>query len=86
MKTKKTTRTIEITLETDEYFVIRKQRKIMSAWCPQCAREVRVVTVEEAVALTGISSRVIHRRAEAAQIHFTETPAGLLLVCLNSLS
>jgi hypothetical protein len=44
-----------------------------------------MVTVEEAVALTGVSSRVIYRRVDGAQVHFVETPDGLLLVCLNSI-
>jgi hypothetical protein len=45
-----------------------------------------LVTPEEAVTVAGISSRAIHRRAERGEIHFAETPSGLLLVCLNSLS
>ena len=39
---------------------------------------------EEAAAVAGVSTRVIYRLIEAGAIHYIETPAGLLRVCLNS--
>lgn len=35
--------------------------------------------------VAGISSRTIHRLVESGAVHFTETPEGVLLVCLSSL-
>jgi hypothetical protein len=29
--------------------------------------------------------RAIYRRVEAGELHFTETPEGQLLICLNSI-
>ena len=44
-----------------------------------------MVVSEQAIALVGVSSRLLHREIEAGIIHFAETPKGSLLVCLNSL-
>jgi hypothetical protein len=44
-----------------------------------------MVVSEQAIALVGVSSRVLHRESEAGVIHFAETAEGSLLVCLNSL-
>jgi excisionase family DNA binding protein len=76
-----------ITIETDRMIVIGEQRRtIRSAWCAACARQVRMVTVDEAAALARASSRTIYRWVEAEKLHFTETPDGRLFICLNSLS
>jgi hypothetical protein len=81
---KKKTRT-EITVETDELLIIRRRRKVARALCPECGAQAMMIPLEEAVTLSGVSSRVIHRWAEAGQIHFRETPDGFLLVCLDAL-
>lgn len=44
-----------------------------------------MLSVEEAARRARSTSRAIYRRVEANQLHFTETPEGALLVCLNSL-
>lgn len=49
----KTKRIIEITVETDEVFVIRRPTGSFQAQCPQCAAEVQVVGPEEAAAMVG---------------------------------
>ena len=36
------------------------------------------------MAVTGLSSRMIHRLVEAGEVHFAETPAGALLICPES--
>jgi hypothetical protein len=77
---------IEITIETDRMILIGKRRLRRVAWCAACAQEVRMVSVDEAAAIAHASSRMIYQRVEAGTIHFTETPEGWLLICLNSLS
>jgi hypothetical protein len=44
-----------------------------------------MLTLDKAMALTGASSREIHRRLEGGELHFTETTEGFVLMCLNSL-
>jgi hypothetical protein len=81
----KTNRITEITVETDEVFVIRRPQRSFQAWCSDCSAAVQMVAPEQAAAMSGVSWREIARRVEAGRVHFTEMPAGRLLVCINSL-
>jgi excisionase family DNA binding protein len=76
----------EITVETHRVQVIRRSGRVERAWCEACAGEVRMVTPEEAAAVTGVSTRTIYRRVEDNQLHFTETPEGRLRVCFKSMA
>jgi len=82
----KTRRRIEITVETDQVLVVKKPGRAVSAWCGECNRRVRMATAEQAALLAGVSTRQLYRWVEASKLHFTETPEGLLLVCLDSLA
>jgi hypothetical protein len=84
MKTKRTTRTTEITVERDEVHVIRRvgRRKIM--WCTECARDVEVMTPEDAMVFAGLSGRTVAMWIKTARVHFTETPEGRILICAHS--
>ena len=75
----------KITIETDRVMIIRQRRGVIRAWCAGCAGHARLVTVEKAAALAGVSQRTIYRRVEAGKVHFIETPDGVLLICLDSL-
>jgi hypothetical protein len=74
----------EITIETSRVVVIRQRRSVVRAWCDLCAQPVKVVTAEEAAALASVSMRTIYRWVEAEKVHFTETPEGVLLICLKT--
>lgn len=78
-------RRIEITIETDSV-VIASARKTSLIWCDSCNADVRMISVDEAAALTQQSARTIYKWAEARRIHFTETKGGRLFICLNSLA
>jgi hypothetical protein len=78
-------RRTEIIVETQEQVVMRRAGREAVAWCVGCAEPARWLTLDKAMALIGASSREIHRRLEAGQVHFTETPEGFVLVCMNSL-
>jgi hypothetical protein len=41
---------------------------------------------EEAAARAGVGLRAIYRLVEAHKLHFIETPEGLVLICLNSVT
>jgi hypothetical protein len=81
----KTKRRTEITVETDRVLVIRRRSRAAQAWCAGCARQVQMLTPDEAAVVAAVSVRTINRRVEAEKVHFAETPDGLLLICLNSL-
>lgn len=86
MRRKRTTKTVELTVERSEFSVALKSRRPTFAPCAQCGRKASFVTPSEAARASGESLRTIFRRIEAAEIHFLETPEGALLVCLDSLS
>ena len=85
MSTKKR---IEITVETDRLWFIRRRPSslpAMSVCCARCPEPSEMVTAPEAAAVAGVDSRMIYLWVAAEALHFTETPEGLLLICLNSL-
>src|SRR6266478_1315197 len=59
VKTKRTTRTMEITVERDEVHIIRRvgQRKIM--WCAECGRETQMMTPEEGMVFAGVNRHTV---------------------------
>jgi hypothetical protein len=75
-----------ITVETDRVILVGERRMRPLIWCADCARRVRMVTVDEAATITRTSSRTIFKRVEADRLHFIETPDGRLLICPRSLS
>jgi len=72
-------------VETEQILVIRRSGQPVLVWCPECARQARMVRPEEAAILADLSPRAIYRRVEDGRLHFTETTQGQLWVCLNSL-
>ena len=82
MKAKRVT---EITMQTDEAIVIRRSAGSPQVMCTQCGSVVPMVTPDEAAVLFRIAIREIYREIEAGQLHFQETAAGSVLVCLDSL-
>jgi excisionase family DNA binding protein len=76
---------MEITVEIDRMMLVSSQ-KSPTLWCELCAAHVRMLTVDEAAALTGASSRNVYRRVESGELHFAETPEGRLFICPDSLS
>ena len=75
-------RRLEIVVETERRFTLRQSGPAPAVQCGQCSGPL--VSAERAVAITGLSSRTIHRMVETGEVHFAETPAGVLLICLNS--
>lgn len=86
MRRKRTTKTIELTVERSEFLVDAQARKSTLIRCMHCGGPARFVTLAEAATVSGESLREIFRQIEAAEIHFFETPDGALLVCLDSLN
>jgi hypothetical protein len=78
MKTKRRTK---ITVEKHEVYVIRRSRKLGCVLCNECPEPVALVTLDEAVKVSGMSSRTIYRLIEERRIHFAETADGVGLIC-----
>jgi hypothetical protein len=72
-----------ITVETHTLTIIR-QPKPVRLWCRECAREVEVIGVDEAQALTG-TTHILRDSAGNQKWHLGEAGNGALLVCVESL-
>ena len=76
----------EITIETDRVLVLSRRKVSVVAWCHECGQRKKMITVDEAAAIAGVSSQTIYRWADAQKLHFTETADGVLMVCAASLT
>ncbi|HEX5832727.1 MAG TPA: hypothetical protein VFY34_02685 [Pyrinomonadaceae bacterium] len=72
----------EITFEMDRIIVMTRSRR--SEWCNSCSRPVEMLTVDDAALFAHVNSITIFRWAIAGDLHASETPDGLLMVCPNS--
>ncbi len=83
------TRTTEVIVETEELLVLssRQAATIPAArgWCAACGAEVFLCAPEAAASAAGLTPRTIYHLLEAGRLHFSESTAGQLLVCLPSL-
>ncbi len=75
----------EVTIHTKRRLVIRADQPPVRSWCQGCGDLVPTLTAEAAAAVVGVTRRSIYALVEANRLHFTETPAGVLLICMNSL-
>ena len=78
----KRTKTTEITVETDEFFVVRRRDRLVHRRCVACGKVVQMVTVHE---MTSIAGEELNGEQEARFLHAIRTPDGQVLICLNSL-
>lgn len=84
MKRRRTKKTTEIEVETQEVVLTTQGTRPATAWCPACARESAMESPEGVARLTGVSVRAVYRWMDAGSVHFTEMPGGQLRVCLAS--
>jgi hypothetical protein len=81
-------RRTEITLETDQVWIIRKSRSTRG-WCAECGREVDMVGLKEARALLGkgelpLTPESIPGCGGSRGWHCSQAPDGSPLICLES--
>ena len=82
----RTTKRTEITIETKRLVVVTQRKVSVVSWCRQCCQPTKMITVDEAATVAGVSSRTIYRWADGETLHFTETPEGRLLICRESIA
>jgi len=73
----------EITFEMDRLIVFNRSQR--SEWCASCSQPVEMLSVDDAAVFAQVSSVTIFRWAMAGDLHWSETPDGLLLICPHSL-
>src|SRR5689334_11451949 len=80
------TRKTQTSLELHEVLIVRA-RTGASEPCPDCLPAVgMLVSPEVAAAVTGTSVRTVFRCLEAGLIHYQESDAGRVQVCVHSLA
>ena len=62
----------EITVETHEVLIIRKGDSSVRAWCTDCNAEVRMIPLDEAVGLAGVSITGLLQMSTAGEIHWLQ--------------
>jgi uncharacterized protein YlaI len=76
-----------ITTENHEIFILRRNRnKTIRGFCPDCQKEVEMLTLDEATTKTGKRTRELFELIENNSLHSIETGTGHLLICLKSLT
>jgi hypothetical protein len=78
-------RKAKITVETERLLVVSRSHRVVERWCQECRARVRMIPLEEAAAVAGVSQRRLFNLAEGQEIHFMETADGQVLFCANSL-
>lgn len=78
-------RTTEIVVEMDELIVVAHGAGGRRGWCGACGVAVDLLTPAVAATTARLSERAVHHLVEAGALHFAETAAGHLLICLASL-
>ncbi|MDX6611531.1 MAG: hypothetical protein QOD75_717 [Blastocatellia bacterium] len=69
-------RRTEITIETERLLVVKQHQERAILWCNQCADNVPMLPIYEAVKLAGFP--------EAGLLHFVVTPENQLFICSRS--
>ena len=80
-----TKRRIEINIDRQRLFVLKRRDAVAAEWCRECGRKVQMLTPDQAATIANVSSRTIYRRVEAGEMHYLETAEGFLLICPNSI-
>ena len=78
-------RRVEITVEREIVSVTYQPAPNVTGHCPQCDREVLLLSADAAAAAQNISPREIYRWLEDNKLHFLESPAGTVFICSESL-
>lgn len=84
VRTTRTRTTTEITIEKEEFAVIRAMGT-QHGWCHRCSTETSLITPEEAAAALRVNVSMIYQWAEVRKLHFAGVAADSPLVCLASL-
>lgn len=66
-------------------FLLSRRRFRFEYFCERCQAETFFVSLEDAVAMCGLTMREIVRAADSGAIHFLESRGEHLVVCQNSL-
>ena len=76
-------RKFDLLIETNRRYVIRQAQSGEQIACAQCGEPM--LTTEQAAGFLNIKQRRIFQIIETKAAHFTETEAGVAMICILSL-
>ena len=77
---------IRIETESHEVFIIRVTRRSdLRGFCESCSDDTELLTVDEAVAHSGVRTIDLVADVRESKVHYLETASGHLLICARSL-
>ena len=82
--TQTVSRRVEITIHTQQTLIIHGA-EAGRGWCPQCNREVDMVTLDTARLLAGVDETTITERLRSGGWHASMAMSGSLRVCVASM-
>jgi hypothetical protein len=74
----------KITIETDSLLILRS-RNSRRAWCPLCAAEGEMITLENAGVISNLDRPALEEWLNSGNLHRSQAADGSVLICLNSL-
>src|SRR4051794_17883963 len=81
------TKKISISTESHEIYIMRTNgTKTLRGSCVECRGEVELLTLDDAVSISGRNTGDLIRRVESGLVHSVETASGHWLVCRPSLN
>ena len=83
---KRALKSLDAPVQKREVVIINRPFASPQKSCDRCAEPGGMITPDEAAALCEVSTRTIYHWLESGAIHFSETAAEGLLICLNSLA
>jgi hypothetical protein len=76
---------IEIIIEEQSALEITWHDSGASAWCQECGENARIVSLEKAAQILGVSSGEIDLLIHSKVIHCVVSTAGRLAICIKSM-
>lgn len=74
----------KITIESDSLLILRG-RNSGCAWCPQCAAEADMITLENTAVISNMEKTALEEWLNSGELHSLQAVDGSTLICLNSL-
>jgi hypothetical protein len=83
-ESKRVAKKTKITIETESLLILHRCSS-ERAWCPRCAAQVEMITLENTGVISNLELAELSDWLNSDELHRTQTPDGSSLICLNSL-
>ena len=74
----------KITIETESLLILRGGNS-NRAWCPRCAAEAEMITLENVGVISNLDRAAVEEWLNSGELHRSKSACGSARICLNSL-